>query len=205
MSLNKIIRKSLQISLIFLLVISCSDKENKMPVLDFQNKTKLLEAVKKHFDKNSNIAFGGVFDETGKQTVIVGREIENSEDWGLKFTQLEIVDNEFKVKYETDLLDGSFKQGFIDKIKFSSFDTELIYYNSRDYYLGSGGGEIFSYIIDFEAKQVYYAHLVIEPSTSVSLFISENTGNKEIRNFFVLTFKKDYPNLKLVDDDIIID
>jgi len=103
------------------------------------------------------------------------------------------------------LLDGSFKQGFIDKIKFSSFDTELIYYNSRDYYLGSGGGEIFSYIIDFEAKQVYYAHLVIEPSTSVSLFISENTGNKEIRNFFVLTFKKDYPNLKLVDDDIIID
>lgn len=205
MSLNKIIRKSLQISLIFLLVISCSDKENKMPVLDFQNKTKLLEAVKKHFDKNSNIAFGGVFDETGKQNVIVGREIENSEDWGLKFTQLEIVDNEFKVKYETDLLDGSFKQSFIDKIKFSSFDTELIYYNSRDYYLGSGGGEIFSYIIDFEAKQVYYAHLVIEPSTSVSLFISENTGNKEIRNFFVLTFKKDYPNLKLVDDDIIID
>ncbi len=26
---------------------------------------------------------------------------------------------------------------------------DLIYYNSLDYFLGSGGGEVYSYIIDF--------------------------------------------------------
>jgi len=185
--------------------MSCSDKQNKIPVLDYQNKTQLLEIVKKHFDQNTNVAFGGYFDETGKQTIAAGIEVDNGTDWGIKFAQLKIVDDEFKVIYETELLDGSFKQSFVDKIKISSFDIEMIYYNSRDYYLGSGGGEIFSYIINFEAKQVYYAHLVIDPSDLVSLFVSENTESKEIRNFFILTFRKDYPNLKIVDEDIIVD
>lgn len=205
MLLNKSVLKYLQLIFLFLFAVSCSDKESKIPVLDFQNKAKLLEIVKKHYDKDANVAFGGMFDESGKQTVVIGREVENSDDWGIKFSQLEIINDEFKLKYETDLLDGSFKQSLVDKIKFSSFENELIYYNSQDYYLGSGGGEIYSYVINFETKQVYSAHLVIDPSSAVSLFISENTDSKEIRNFFLLTFKKDYPNLKLVDEDIIID
>jgi hypothetical protein len=203
--LNKSVIKTIQIVFLFIFIISCSDKESKIPVLDFQNKSQLLEVVKKHYDKNSSVAFGGVFDESGKRTIVTGSEIENNKDWGIKFTQLEIVDDEFKVKFETNLLDGSFKQSFVDKIKFASFDNELIYYNSQDYYLGSGGGEIFSYIIDFTAKQVYFAHLIIEPSTSISLFISGNTKSKELRNFFVLTFKKDYPDLKVVDKDVSVD
>jgi hypothetical protein len=203
--LNKSVMKTIQIVFLFIFIISCSDKESKIPVLDFQNKSQLLEVVKKHYDKNSSVAFGGVFDESGKRTIVTGSEIENNKDWGIKFTQLEIVDDEFKVKFETNLLDGSFKQSFVDKIKFASFDNELIYYNSQDYYLGSGGGEIFSYIIDFTAKQVYFAHLIIEPSTSISLFISGNTKSKELRNFFVLTFKKDYPDLKVVDKDVSVD
>lgn len=205
MLLNKFTRKILPILLLIIFSISCSDKQSKIPVLDYQNKTQLLEVVKKHFDQNTNVAFGGDFDASGKQTISVGIEVDNGTEWGIKFAQLKIVDDEFKVIYETELLDGSFKQSFVDKIKISSFDNEMVYYNSRDYYLGSGGGEIFSYIINFEAKQVYYAHLVIDPSSLVSLFISENTESKEIRNFFILTFRKDYPNLKIVDEDIIVD
>ena len=71
--------------------------------------------------------------------------------------------------------------------------------------MGSGGGEVFSYIVDFENKQVYYAHLVVEPGSSTSLFISENTQNKELINFFTLTFKKDHPTLKIVEDDIVVE
>ena len=205
MLLNKSVKKILQILLLFVFITSCSDKERKIPVLDYQNKTQLLEVVKKHFDPNSYVAFGGVFDESGKQTIADGIEVDNGNEWGIKFVQLKIVEDELEKIYETELLDGSFKQSFVDKIKFSSFDNELIYYNSRDYYIGSGGGEIFCYIINFEAKQVYYSHLVIDPSNSVSLFISENTENKEIRNFFILTFRKDYPNLRTVDEDIIVD
>jgi hypothetical protein len=137
---NNLSGKFLPILFILLVIVSCSDKNSKIPVINYQNKTQLLEIVKKHFDKNSNIAFGGIFDESGKQSVVVGREIENNSDWGIKFIQLEVVKNEFEVRFETKLLDGSFKQSLVDKIKFSSFDNELIYYNSRDYYMGSGGG-----------------------------------------------------------------
>ena len=93
----------------------------------------------------------------------------------------------------------------VDKIKFSSIDYDLVYYNSQGYFLGSGGGEVFSYIIDFENKQVYYAHLVVESPTETSLFISDNTQNKELVNFFTLTFNKDYPTLKIVKDDIVVE
>ena len=205
MLLNKLLNKILLISLLTFILISCSDKENKIPVLDYQNKTQLLKAVQKYYDENVNVAFGGVFDDTGKETVVAGSEVENSDNWGIKFIQLQEKNNEFNVKYETELLEGSFKESFVDKIKFSSFDNELIYYNSGNYYMGSGGGEVFSYIINFEDKQVYYAHLVTEPSNSVSLFISENTENREIINFFTLTFKKDYPDLKIVNEDAVID
>jgi len=193
--------------LLFLLIIifSCSDKKEKIPVLDFEDKSQVLDAVKKYYNSETQIARGGLFDETGKQFIAAGMEINNSEEWGIKFTFLEKSGNEFIPKYETELLDGSFKECFVDKIKFSSIDYDLIYYNSQGYFMGSSGGEIFSYIVDFENRQVYYAHLAVEAGSSISLFISENTQNKELKDFFMLTFKKDYPNLKIVEDDIVVD
>jgi len=192
---------------IFLLIalFSCSDKKEKIPVLDFENKTQVLDAVKKYYNKETQIARGGLFDETGKQFIAAGMEINNSDDWGIKFTFLEKSGDEFIPKYETELLDGSFKESFVDKIKFSSIDYDLIYYNSQGYFMGSSGGEVFSYIVDFENRQVYYAHLAVEAGSSISLFISENTLSKELKDFFILTFKKDYPTFKIVEDDIVVD
>lgn len=186
-------------------IISCSDKKEKIPVIDFENKVQVLDVVKKHYNKETQIAFGGLFDETGKQYIAAGFEINNSDEWGIKFEFLETSGNEFNSKYETELLNGSFKESFVDKIQFSSIDYDLVYYNSQGYFIGSGGGEVFSYIVDFENKQVYYAHLVVEPGSSTSLFISKNTQNKELVNFFTLTFKKDHPTLKIVEDDIVVE
>ncbi len=202
MLLNNLLNRLL---LIFLLagIISCSEKKEKIPILDFENKAQLLEIVKKHYNKDTQIVLGGMFDETGKKFEVAGTEINNNDEWGIKFTFLEQSGDEFILKYETDLLDGSFKESLVDKIKFSSIDYDLVYYNSQGYFLGSGGGEIFSYIIDFENKQVYYAHLVVESPTETLLFISDNTQNKELVNFFNLTFKKDYPSLKIVNDDVV--
>ena len=205
MLLNKFVCQQISIGIIILLLISCSEKKEKIPVLDYNNKAQLLEMVKKHYNPDAVFAFGGIFDDTGRETIAVGTEVENNDNWGIKFILLKLEDNEFVVKFETDLLDGSFKESFVNKIKFSSFEDELLYYNSQSYFMGSGGGEIFSYIIDFNDKLVYYAHLVVDPTTDTSLFISDNTDNKEIKNFFNLNFKKDYPNLKLVSDDIFVE
>jgi hypothetical protein len=197
--------KSLALIFIVLGSTSCSDKEEKIPVLDYQNKVQVLDVVKNHFNKDIQVAFAGLFEETGKQFIAAGWEVSNSNEWGIKFSFLEKTGNKFISKYETELLAGSLKESFVDKIKFSSIDYDLVYYNSQSYFLGSGGGEVFSYIIDFENKQVYYAHLIVESESSTSLFISENTSSKELLNFFTLTFKKDYPGLKLVQEDIIVD
>ena len=99
------------------------------------------------------------------------------------------------------LLPGSFKGSLCDKIKFPSFDHELVYYNSKDFYLGSSGGEVFTYIINFQDQKAYKAHLISE-GKSVSLFISNNIDVPEIHNFFYSIFKRDYPNLKIVDKDV---
>jgi len=188
-----------------LILFSCADKKVKIPQIDYENKTQVLETIQKFYDKNFEIAVSGLFDKIGKQYIAAGMEVNNNNDWGIKFVFLENIGDEFESKFETDLLEGSFKESLVDKIKISSFNYDLLYYNSQGYYLGSGGGEIFSYIIDFENKQVYYAHLVVESERSVSLFISDNAVNKDVVNFFTFSFKKDYPNLVIVNDDVILE
>lgn len=204
LSLNKNINYSVFLTILYLFV-SCSDKKEKIPQIDFENKTQVLETVKKFYNKDVDIAVSGLFDEAGKQYILTGDEINNSEEWGIKFAFLEKSENGFEPKFETDLLEGSFSESLVDKIKIPSFDYDLGYYNSQGYFLGSGGGEVFAYILDYQNKQVYYAHLVAESESSVSLFISDNTKNKEIINFFKFAFKKDYQSLVLVKDDIVIE
>ena len=106
--------------------------------------------------------------------------------------------------FQTNLLKGSFKESLTKKIKFPAYDYELIYYNSQDYFLGSGGGEIFSYIINFKNQKTFYAHLFLEKE-KISLFLSNNIDNSEIKNFFIANFKRDYPNLQIVSKDVNID
>lgn len=188
-----------------LLTISCSDKSEKIPALNYEDKKQMLEISKKFFNENTAYAFGGVFDDSGKETIIAGIEKNDKSEWGIKFYQLRLSDNKLELVFETNLLDGSFKECFVDKIKFPMRDYELIYYNSQDYFMGSGGGEVISYIIDFGKKEIYYAHLVADPVVPPSLFISKNTQDKYIREFFFSYFKKDYPKLRIVDEDITLD
>lgn len=203
MSLNRNVIFLLIIS--FFIIISCSEKTDKIPKINYQDKSELLDIVKKHYNKDAEVALGGMFDETGKEFIASGVEINNSDEWGIKFTFLEKSNDEFIELFETELLNGSFKESMIDKIKLSSFDYELVYYSSQSYFMGSGGGEVFSYIIDLELKQVYYAHLVVESESAIYLYLSENTQRRELINFFNMTLRKDYPGLQIVSDDIIFD
>lgn len=191
--------------MLILIFISCSDKSEKIPVINYEDKKQVLDVVKKFFDQNVSVAFGGVFDESDKETIIAGIEKNDKSEWGIKFYQLQQIDNEFEIKFETKALDGSFKESLVDKIKFPMRNYEMIYYNSQGYFMGSGGGEVISYIIDFGKKEIYYAHLVADPEIPPSLYISPNTQDKYIREFFYSYFKRDYPKLRIVEEDIKID
>ena len=189
-----------------LFIIGCGDKdEDALPKIDFENKIQLIELSKKVIGNDVVSAFGGFFDESPRKKIAVIVETDENIDWGIKFVLLEEVEGELEKKYESRILAGSHKESFLDKIKFPSFDYELLYYNSQNYFMGTGGGESFSYIIDFGKKEVYYSHLIAEPRRATSLFISKNVDKKEIKNFFIQIFKKDYPSLKLIDEDITLE
>jgi hypothetical protein len=204
--LNKFLPVVLFVLLAFL--ISCGDstdkKKNKAPLKDYRDPSVQLKEAKNLLGDNVKVTFIGNFDKSKKEEIAGGSEINTKDEWGIKFTSIDITGDKPKKIFETDLLEGSFDDSKVEKITLSSKDYELLYYNSRDYFLGSGGGEVFSYIIDFNEKEIYYAHLVAD-NKKVSLYISENINNDDIRKFFLDTFKRDFPSFVLISQDIEYD
>lgn len=205
MLLNKIFIYSLLL-IIVVLVLSCGDRgEDALPRIDYENKLQLIELSKRVLGNEVVSAFGGFFDDTPRKKIAAVIETDENVDWGIKFVLLADNNSKLETIFQTRILPGSHRESFLDKIKFPSFEYELLYYNSQSYFIGSGGGEIYAYIIDFGNKEVYSAHLVAETRKPAYLFISSNTASKEIKNFFIQIFKKDYPGLKLTDKDISLE
>lgn len=194
--------------LIFILISlpSCSTKkQGEKPIISITDSLAVNKEAKKLLGDDLRFITTGDFAGDSLLEVAAGIEIVENNNWGIRFILLDIDDNKLVKKYETNLLDGSFKESFVQKIKLPKFDHELIYYNSQDYFWGSGGGEVFSYIIDFNKQETYYAHLFSESRRQVELFLSKNIVEPELKNFFVSVFKKDYPDLKLSSEDVTLE
>ena len=191
-----------------LVVFSCGEKkrpaEKTTPTIDFNSPEVVTSEAKKILGPDLKFAYKGNFDKDSVVEISAGTEINDKNEWGIQFYLLKFEENKLKKTFQTNLLKGSFKESLTKKIEFPSFDYELLYYNSQDYFLGSGGGEVFSYIIDFKNQHTFFAHLFIEKE-KISLFISKNIDNSEIKNFFIANFKRDYPNLQIVSKDANID
>ncbi len=188
-----------------LLILSCGE-DTRAPLIDFQNQDYVLKRAKESLGQNVKFANSGYFTADSALSVAAGVEVANKDSWGIKFYLLAIdgYRTEEKLTNPTCTTDLSMKP-LIKKIKFPDFDYELIYYNSQDYFMGSGGGEVFSYIADFNLKRIYYAHLITESDAKISLFISENTELPIIKNFFIGNFKRDYPSFTLLSEDKKLD
>lgn len=152
-----------------------------------------------------NIKFitSGYFTADDTKSIVAGTELTGKKVRGISFSLINDVDDEFKEVYNTGLLEGSFDKCIVDKMKLSSFKGELIYYNSKDFYLGTGGGDVYSYLINLVDKKVYYAHLILQKSTGASLFLSENIEDPILRRFFISYFKKDYGRLRILMNDVL--
>lgn len=189
------------------LIPSCSDKKEDVqkPVFSFTDSVMVNSETKKILGDNLKFILIGNFDKDSLQEIAAGIELTENNVWGIKFVLLELEDNQLVKKYETSLLDGSFKVSLVEKIKFPKFKHELIYYNSEDYFWGSGGGEVFAYIINLAENETFYAHLFSESRRPIELFLSKNITEPDLKKFFVSSFKKDYPELKLTSDDVSLE
>lgn len=186
---------------------SCGDKkeEEQKPIISFSDSVMIESETKKLLGDNLKIALAGNFDEDSLQEIAALVELTENNIWGIKFVLLDAENNKLVKKYESDLLEGSFKESLVKKIKLPSFKQELMYYNSLDYFWGSGGGEVFAYLVDFEKKETFYAHLFSEARKPVELFLSKNIINPEIKKFFLSNFKKDYPDLRIASEDVSLE
>lgn len=192
---------------LLLVFFSCGEKkeENLKPIISFSDSASVFNEAKNLFGDKLKTLLIGNFDEDTSHEAVAGIEIVEKNVWGIKFALLKIEGNTLVNKFETKILDGSFKEALVKKIKFTGFNHELVYYNSEDYFWGSGGGEVFSYIINFENQEVYYAHLFSETRRQIQLYLSDNIKNDGLRKFFISTFKKDYPELQLVSEDVTLE
>jgi len=204
--LNKFLTAVLFTSFLFL--ISCGDsqdeKKNKAPLKDYKDSAVQLREAKNLLGNDVKVTFLGNFKNDSEEEIVAGSEINTKDEWGIKFTSIDITGDEPKKIFETDLLEGSFDDSKVDKLRLASKSYELLYYNSGDYFMGSGGGDVFGYIIDFSEKEIYYAHLVAD-NKKVSLYLSENINNDDVRKFFLNTFKRDFPTFVIVSQDIEYD
>lgn len=195
---NKILI-GLLLLVLFIVIGGCKKSYEPPPHNLFENEQLVLKTAKDLVGENISFTTAGFFETDTVKSIVAGVEVSDGNEWGIKFYLISWMEGEFKIKYQTGLLNGSFVQCLVNKIKFSDFDNELIYYNSKSYFLGNASGDIYSHIIDLKKLKVYSAHLSMISEGSVSLDLSQNIDDTMIKNFFVSYFRRDYPNLRLVE------
>lgn len=213
MSLLKINKELILPSLIAALLISCGDsgKDNKPDIEKEKaeemkrNDNALIAKVKNKFGEPAVSVLIGAFDyDTNNRIAVAGLEIIEKDDWSICFAFLDNNEGEELVeKWRTEKLLGSFNECLIKPISLSGFKNELVYYNSQNYYIGSAGGDIYAYIIDYPNKAVYQAHFFSYADRPVSLYVPKAPYNEEIVDFLTNEFKLIYPEVILTDKDYV--
>lgn len=192
-------KKFYYLLILLIILLSCGKKEEKNA--DLNDPAVVKNIAVKVLSKNVKFSSSGNFTFSKYSSIVAGTEVADKDSFGISFCLIERIDDEYKNVYKTALLDGSFDKCIVDKIKLSTIGGELIYYNSKDYFLGSGGGDVYSYIIDFRTKEIYSAHLTTGRTAKATLSLSQNVADKLIREFFISYFKKDYPSLRITQSE----
>ena len=201
MSLNKTILHFIVI-ISLILIGGCKKSYEPPPYNLFENDQLVLKTAKDLVGDNVSFTSSGYFESDTLKSIVAGVEVSDKNEWGIKFYLISWTEGEFKIKYQTGLLTGSFVQCLVNKIKFTGFENELIYYNSKSYFLGNANGDVYSHVIDLKKQKVYSAHLEVITEGRVSLDLSTNIDNPMLKNFFISYFRRDYPNLRLVEKAI---
>jgi hypothetical protein len=182
-------------------LISCKKEVEPPPHKLFEEPALVLKTAKEVLNQEVAFSSSGYFDSDTLKSIVAGVEVSTSSQMGVQFFLINWVDGTFQKTYSTGILEGSFTQCTVDKIKFSDFRNELIYFNSESYFMGSAGGEVFAYIIDLKDKKTYSAHLTAASKGLVMLELSDNIKTRMMKNFFIGYFKRDYPNLAIMQTE----
>ena len=196
MLLNKL--KYPFIVLLIFLTVSCNKGYEPPPHNLFEDQRQVMQVAKETVSERVTFAASGYFESDSVKSICAGVEETSNNQFGIKFSLVSWKEGEFVHQYTSGLLDGSFDGCIVDKIKFSDIPNELIYYNSKSYFMGSGGGEVFLHVIDLNKRKVYSAHLIAASHGSATVELSDNIDIPMLRTFFVSYFRRDYPSLRVI-------
>ena len=178
--------------------VSCDKGYEPPPHNLFEDQTQVLEVARETVGERVSFSASGYFESDSVKSICAGVEETSNNQFGIKFSLVSWKEGEFVHQYTSGLLEGSFDGCIVDKIKFSEIPNELIYYNSKSYFMGSGGGEVFLHVVDLNKRKVYSAHLITAARGPATLDLSDNIDIPMLRTFFVSYFRRDYPSLKVI-------
>jgi len=128
-------------------------------------------------------------------------EVNSGTDFGIKFMLAHLNADTVMVDYTSGLFDGAVNESIFETVKISGLDYDVVYYNSSDYFMGSGGGEVFTYVIDFYTSLIAYGHLYINGSETPSFYVPSAVRDSNVRDYLVKRIKSDFSDIKLVSQD----
>jgi len=181
------------------ITVSCNKGYEPPPHNLFENQKQVLQVARETVSERVTFAASGYFESDSVKSICAGVEKTGDNQFGIKFSLVSWKEGEFIHQYTSGLLDGSFDGCIVDKIKFSDIPNELIYYNSKSYFMGSGGGEVFLHVIDLNKRKVYSAHLITASRGPATVELSDNIDIPMLRTFFVSYFRRDYPSLRVIE------
>ncbi len=187
----------------FLLITfaGCKKSNEPPPYKLFEDKSQVIQVARDVMGTDVAFANSGYYLSDSLKSIVAGVEVSEKNQFGIKFHLIDWVDGEFKEVFVTEVMEGSFTKCLVDKIKFSDLPHELLYYNSQGYFMGSGGGEVYSHVINFQAKETYTAHLTVASRGDIYLELSNNIKIPMLKTFFVSYFKREYPTLIVINSD----
>ncbi|MBT8381609.1 MAG: hypothetical protein KJO59_04555 [Ignavibacteria bacterium] len=181
------------------ITVSCDKAYEPPPHNLFEDQTQVLEVARETVGERVSFSASGYFESDSVKSICAGVEETSNNQFGIKFSLVSWNEGEFVHQYTSGLLEGSFDGCIVDKIKFSEIPNELIYYNSKSYFMGSSGGEVFLHVVDLNKRKVYSAHLTTAARGPATLELSDNIDIPMLQTFFVSYFRRDYPSFKVIE------
>lgn len=127
-------------------------------------------------------------------------EEDNFAEWGIRFVLAELKDSLPVTVYTSPVMDGSLKESEVRPVRLAGYSYDFLFYNSGSYFLGSGGGEVYSYLADLQEKTFTPGFLQVTSQGAVTLSLPADIP-AVMKEFFVKEFKKDYPSLSVEEQN----
>lgn len=153
--------------------------------------------------KALGVLFGNFTDSTKLIcAILLKMESKDLKNLSIAFVDTSLINSENFVLYVTDPLEGDPENTELTSVLLTDSPHPLVYFNTGDFLMGTGGGEVYHYLIDAAKKQIYPAHFIADKANGFGLFLPLISRAAEIREFFHTRVSKQFSPLSTLKRDI---